>query len=165
MSKTTSDVITLSTDSDSLPVVLTREEKEERSQQAAAQAKMASEHRTAEAGYKQQAADSKEAATSATREVERLLGVVRSGKEYRSVPVEVIYDPVADSIVRRRIDTLEVLSERKPDPADREKINMRRQKSLVFNLDDARDQKAKAKQAKPDKSAAEAPAEVTGTIQ
>ncbi len=130
------DPIIIETATDPLMVKLTREEKEDRSQNAAARAKDAAEWRAKEAGFKQNAKDSKDTADSCTKECERLLAQVRSGEECRQVDVHVEYDEVRDMLVRIRLDTGEVVTERKATEADRDRINMRRQRTL--DLDGAR---------------------------
>lgn len=149
MSKDKKDPIIVETGTDPLMVKLTREEKEDRSKAAAERAKDAAEWRSKEAGFKQNAKDAKETADSCTKECERLLAQVRSGEECRQVDVHVEYDEVRDMLVRVRIDTGEVVSERKATEADRDRINLKRQRTL--DLDGAR--KAKIDKAAQDKKA------------
>ncbi len=133
------DPIVVEVGSDALAVKLTRDEIEQRAKQAAERAKDAQEWRNKENSFKQNAKDSKETADSCTKECERLLHQVRSGEEIRQVEVEVTYDEVRDMLVRCRIDTGEVISERKAEEADRDRINMKRQRTL--DLDGARKNK------------------------
>ncbi len=136
MAKMKSDPIIVEAGTDPLNVKLTRDEKEERARSAAERAKDAAEWRNKESGFKQNAKDAKETADSCTKECERLLAQVRSGEECRQVDVHVEYDEVRDMLVRIRLDTGEVVSERKAADADRDRINMKRQRTL--DLDGAR---------------------------
>lgn len=141
------DPIIVETGTDPLMVKLTRDEKEDRARQAAERAKDAQEWRNKESSFKQNAKDAKDTADSCTKECERLLAQVRSGEESRQVDVQVEYDEVRDMLVRIRLDTGEVISERKAEEADRDRINMKRQRTL--DLDGAR--KAKIEAAVKDK--------------
>lgn len=145
MSKKPEPII-VETGTDALSVKLTRDEIEHRAKQAAERAKDAQEWRNKENSFKQNAKDSKETAESCTKECERLLAQVRSESEIRQVDIEVTYDEVRDMLVRCRLDTGEVISERKAEEADRDRINMKRQRTL--DLDGAR-------KAKIDKAAGE----------
>lgn len=147
MSTKAKDPIIVEVGTDALMVKLTRDEREDRAKQAAERAKDAGDWRSKEASYKQNAKDAKDTADSCTKECERLLAQVRSGEECRQVDVHVEYDEVRDMLVRIRLDTGEVISERKADESDRDRINMKRQRTL--DLDGAR--KAKVDAAKLEK--------------
>lgn len=116
-------------------VKLTRDEREDRAKQAAERAKDAGDWRSKEASFKQNAKDAKDTADSCTKECERLLAQVRSGEECRQVDVHVEYDEVRDMLVRIRLDTGEVISERKADESDRDRINMKRRRLVEAVVD------------------------------
>ena len=117
---------------------LTEDERKDRATQAAELAKRAQDSRLNEARAKQIAADAKKDAESATHESEQLLGVFRLGIESRKVETETLFDELTGDLVKYRTDTSDEIARRKPDEADKLKIDAKRQRSLALDLDGAR---------------------------
>jgi hypothetical protein len=134
--------IVVSSNRDSLPVILTPLEREERVKAATQQAQIAQQARAQEIELKEKAKDAKNSADGASREMERLLGVVAAGREHRMVDCEWVYDAALDLVQRVRLDTYEVLETRKPTEADKERIATKRQRSLP-GVDNGEERKGK----------------------
>lgn len=101
-----------------LPVVLKREELEERAQRAA---HLLQDHDAMQHDHKEQAKTNKlelEKVASNLREVSR---TVREGKEYRDVPCERVFNWTKGTVTDTRTDTGEVLSERAMTEAEAQK--------------------------------------------
>lgn len=101
-----------------LPVVLKREELEERAQRAA---HLLQDHDAMQHDHKEQAKTNKlelEKVASNLREVSR---TVREGKEYRDVPCERVFNWTSGTVTDVRKDTGEVLQERAMTDAEAQK--------------------------------------------
>lgn len=123
-------MIELDTSRDSLPCKLTHEEREERLTQAFAQIKRSGAARANEASLKFKAKEAKEEADSADMEAKRLMGIVEAGAEYRSVECVEVFDEATQTVRRVRTDTNEVLGTRQPNDLDKERIAVKRQRTL-----------------------------------
>ena len=130
MAQQNEPMVELSTSRESLPVKLTHEEREERLSQAFAQIKRSGAARANEAGLKFKAKEATEEADSADMEAKRLMGIVEAGAEYRSVECVEVYDETTQTVRRVRTDTNEVLGTRQPNDLDKERIAVKRQRTL-----------------------------------
>lgn len=101
-----------------LQVVLNAAEVADRAQRAA---HLLQDHDAKEAGFKAQAADNKLVLKRIGTQIRELSEEVRSGKTYRDVPCERIYNWTDGSVKDVRTDTGEVIRERGMTEAERQK--------------------------------------------
>jgi hypothetical protein len=101
-----------------LPVTLTKEEVAERARRAA---HLVSDHDVKAEGFKQEAAANKQELKKIDTEIRGLSDEVRSGRTYRDVPCERVYNWTVGSVTDIRTDTGEVLAERAMSDAERQK--------------------------------------------
>jgi hypothetical protein len=101
-----------------LPVILKREEIEERAQRAA---HLVADHDFKAAQFKDEAATNKRTLGHLETQIRELSGEVRSGKTYLDVQCERVFNWTTGMVQDRRTDTGEVLTERVMSEAEKQK--------------------------------------------
>jgi hypothetical protein len=101
-----------------LPVILKREEVEQRAQRAA---HLVADHDVKAAQFKDQAAENKRALAALETQIRELSGEVRSGKTYLDVQCERVFNWTKGTVTDIRKDTGEALSERAMTEAEKQK--------------------------------------------
>ena len=101
-----------------LPVILKREEIEERAQRAA---HLVADHDVKAAQFKDEAANNKRTLGALETQIRELSGEVRSGKTYLDVQCERVFNWTKGTVQDRRTDTGECLTERAMSEAEKQK--------------------------------------------